>query len=166
VLEAANARIVRRTNALLGYPWGRDFRYDEAVVTGRGTGGRARATAIAAGLATANRTLEVDLLRPLVERMLPGSGTGPDEETRRTGFFRHVVIAEHPRDPSTEVRVEVVSTRDPYTATGWMAAEAAIVLATGQCAVGGGVWTPASALGSQLRDNLETHAGVTFTPLD
>lgn len=34
-----NTKIVRRSSALLGYPHGKDFRYEEAILTGSGPGG-------------------------------------------------------------------------------------------------------------------------------
>lgn len=164
VMEVVNAKVVRRTNALLGYPWGREFRYDEAMVTGRGPAGQARATAIATSVGAAQGVLGVDALRPLVERLLPSSGTGPGEGARERGFFTIEIIAEHPTGPGAEVRVEVVGDRDPgYGATSRMIGEAALVLAHGESEVGGGIWTPASALGDALRTRLEQHAGVTFT---
>ena len=39
VMAAINTRIVRRSNALLDYAYGKNFRYSEATSTGRGTGG-------------------------------------------------------------------------------------------------------------------------------
>jgi saccharopine dehydrogenase (NAD+, L-glutamate forming) len=44
-----------------------------------------------------------------------------------------------------------------------MIGEAALTLARGEADVGGGSWTPASALGDALRVRLEAHAGMTFT---
>ena len=32
IMAAINTRVVRRSNALLGFPWGEDFRYDEATL--------------------------------------------------------------------------------------------------------------------------------------
>ncbi len=40
-----NIKIVRRSNALLGYPYGKDFRYEEAILTSSGPGGWLKATA-------------------------------------------------------------------------------------------------------------------------
>ncbi|SVD19441.1 uncharacterized protein METZ01_LOCUS372295, partial [marine metagenome] len=49
VMAGINTRVVRRSHALLGYPWGQHFRYDEAVLTGDGPGGYARAALLAGG---------------------------------------------------------------------------------------------------------------------
>ena len=43
VMAAINARVVRRSNALAGYPYGKDFRYDERQLTGAGRPGKRKA---------------------------------------------------------------------------------------------------------------------------
>ncbi|MEL7208470.1 MAG: saccharopine dehydrogenase NADP-binding domain-containing protein, partial [Actinomycetota bacterium] len=50
VMGPVDTKVVRRTNALLDHAYGRDFRYDECLLTGTGPVGRAKATAMAAGL--------------------------------------------------------------------------------------------------------------------
>ncbi|MDH3308761.1 MAG: saccharopine dehydrogenase NADP-binding domain-containing protein [Acidimicrobiia bacterium] len=50
-----NSKIVRRTNALLGYPYGEEFRYDEARVVADGLSGRIRAKAEALGTSPLSR---------------------------------------------------------------------------------------------------------------
>ena len=49
VMASINAKIVRRSHALLGYPWGLDFRYSEGMSTGPGLRGLGTAVAISAG---------------------------------------------------------------------------------------------------------------------
>ena len=163
VMEVVNAKVVRRTNALLGYPWGRDFHYDEAVLTGPGLSGRARATAMAAGTAGATVALTTSGARRLADRFLPASGTGPDADAREAGFFDVRVLAEHPTDRARDVLVRVRGDRDPgYGATSRMLGEAALTLVHGESEAAGGSWTPASALGEPLIERLQAHAGITF----
>lgn len=163
VMEMINAKIVRRTNALLGYPWGREFHYGEAVLTGDGLSGRAKATAIAAGTGGGTLAMATRLGREVADRVLPDSGSGPDEAAREAGFFDMRIVAEHPQDRSKDVVARVTGDRDPgYGATSRMLGEAALTLAHGESTVGGGSWTPASALGDALRIRLEEHAGMTF----
>ena len=50
-MGAVNTKVVRRSNALLDYAYGRNFRYDEAVLCGRGPRGLAKATASGLGSA-------------------------------------------------------------------------------------------------------------------
>ena len=49
-----------------------------------------------------------------------------------------------------------------------MLTEAALCLAEDESkiAVGGGFWTPASAMGKLLRDRITTHAGLSFELID
>ena len=50
IMAAINTRIVFRSNALMGSPYGNDFKYDEAMLVGKGLKGRLTATAIVGGL--------------------------------------------------------------------------------------------------------------------
>ena len=166
VMEMVNAKVVRRTNALLGYPWGREFHYQEDVLLGDGLRGRARATAWAAGISGAMRSMSSGTLTDLGARflpdLLPESGDGPDADAREAGFLDVRIVATHP-DGGEDVVVKVTTDRDPgYGATARMIGEAALTLAHGEVDVGGGSWTPASALGDGLRTRLEAHAGMGF----
>ncbi|MEO0814331.1 MAG: saccharopine dehydrogenase NADP-binding domain-containing protein, partial [Myxococcota bacterium] len=79
VMAAINTRVVRRSHALLGYPWGREFTYREAVMTGPGAAGAIKAGAIAGGLGAVVTGASFDFSRGLLERfILPGAGEGPD----------------------------------------------------------------------------------------
>ena len=88
IMASVNTRVVRRSHALLGYPWGPDFRYHEAIRTGRGIGGWTRAAMITAGLAGLVGLASFSWSRNLLERyVLPKPGTGPDAQAREKGFF-------------------------------------------------------------------------------
>ena len=50
VMEAINARVVHRSNALSGNSYGTDFKYQEAVVTGEGGRGKRMARAASWGM--------------------------------------------------------------------------------------------------------------------
>ena len=89
IMASVNTRVVRRSHALLGYPWGKDFHYHEAIRTGRGMGGWMRAASITAGLAGLVGAASFGGSRRLLERfVLPKPGTGPDRQARENGFFR------------------------------------------------------------------------------
>ena len=49
-MAGINTKVVRRSNALAAFPYGKDFRYDEAVMSGDGIGGRLKAYGNAAAL--------------------------------------------------------------------------------------------------------------------
>jgi short subunit dehydrogenase-like uncharacterized protein len=93
VMAALNAKVVRRTNGLLGFPWGRDFAYDEAVLTGRGPLGAARAVALTAATGVAGLAMALPPTRALALRVLPSPGEGPDEAARERGGFEAVATA-------------------------------------------------------------------------
>src|SRR5687768_6092304 len=82
-----NTRVVYRSNALQGQAYGADFRYDEAMLAGRGARGRLTALAITAGLRGLMAGAALAPTRWLLERFLPAPGEGPSPEAQRAGFF-------------------------------------------------------------------------------
>jgi short subunit dehydrogenase-like uncharacterized protein len=162
VMAAINTRIVRRSNALLGYPYGKEFRYAEATATGPGLSGRLKATAASSAvrafmLASAFEGSRRYLLKPL----LPDPGEGPDRNARESGYFKLMLAGTTPGGDS--LRVQVTGDRDPgYGSTSKMIAESAVCLAKDSLTVGGGFWTPASAMGEPLLGRLRANAGVQF----
>ncbi|MCA9771662.1 MAG: saccharopine dehydrogenase NADP-binding domain-containing protein [Myxococcales bacterium] len=164
VMAAINTRIVHRTNALLGQAYGADFRYSEAVMTGTGLAGRAKAIGLAAGMGGFMAAAAIRPLRALLERfVLPEPGEGPSASAREAGFYDILVIG-RTADGAT-IRGRVRGDRDPgYGSTSKMLGEAAVCLAK-DCpkeTLGGGFWTPASAMGAKLMARLSENAGVTF----
>lgn len=160
VMSGINTRVVHRSNALLGYPYGREFVYDEAVLTGKGLRGRFAATAVALGLGV----FRFAPVRRLLEHfVLPKPGEGPSLLQQERGFFDLRLIGR--TDEGQSVRVKVTGDRDPgYGSTAKMLGEAAICLAfeVPRSDRAGGFWTPASALGEKLLKRLQTNAGLTF----
>lgn len=55
VMGAINTRIVHRSNGLQNARYGKEFTYDEAMMTGRGMKGRLAAYSITGGLALSSR---------------------------------------------------------------------------------------------------------------
>lgn len=159
-----NTKIVRRTNALLGFSYGKEFRYDEARVVGDGRSGRIKAKAEALGYVGFIAAVAFPPTRWLLKRyVLPGTGEGPDRETQESGQWRIVLVGK--MDDGTTVRVLVSGKGDPATgSTTRMLVESALCLAQDaeRIPVGGGSWTPAAAMGDLLLDRLVTHAGMSF----
>jgi short subunit dehydrogenase-like uncharacterized protein len=168
VMAAVNTRIVHRTNALLGAPYGEDFRYDEAMLTGRGARGRARAIALSTGLAAFMAAGSLKPTRWLLERfVLPAPGEGPSPEAQRQGHFDLRFVGR--TSDGRELRTQVTGDRDPgYGSTARMLGQAAACLALDvpKDARRGGFWTPASAFGDRLITRLQQHSGLAFTLLD
>ena len=161
IMAAGNTRIVRRTNALLGYPYGRNFRYDEAIATGHGAKGFIAASGVSAGTGALVAALATPPLRALAQRALPKPGEGPTEAQRESGFFVFELLGSRGHD---KLRVRVSADRDPgYGATAKMLGESALCLAldSARLPVQGGSWTPASAMGMPLVDRLN-EVGVRF----
>ncbi len=162
-----NERVIRRSNALLGYPWGREFRCTEVVPTGTGIGGAAGATLIAGGIGLFTALMSVDPVRSAIRRFVfPDPGEGPTEEQMENGHFRMRVLG---RGTATDgpFSVEAVfgADRDPgYGATARMLGESAMCLVREETdsPLDGGVLTPASGIGEPLVDRLRA-VGFTIT---
>ena len=165
VMAAINGRVVRRSNALLKYRWGEEFQYNEAQLCKSLSKAILATTAMGIGMGLMNFALT----RNIVEKRLPKPGEGPDEKARNDGFFEMFIHASHPHDSMKDLRAKVTGDRDPgYGSTSKMLAESAICLALDEKKSEGGIWTPSSALGSQLIDRLIKNAGLTFelVPID
>jgi short subunit dehydrogenase-like uncharacterized protein len=166
IMASVNTRVVRRSHALLGHPWGPDFRYHEAIRTGRGMGGWTRAAMITAGLGGLVGLASFSGSRSLLERfVLPKPGTGPDAEAREKGFFNLEHIGQ--LADGGRIRSRITGDRDPgYGSTSKMLAESAVCLAHDDLDSGGGVLTPAAAMAAPLIQRLTTNAGLSFQILD
>jgi short subunit dehydrogenase-like uncharacterized protein len=148
-MSTINTRSVHRSNLLLGFPYGKDFVYDEMVLTGPGEQGEANAKRVVAANA---------------EKAGPGApkpGEGPSKERRESGSYDLLFVGV--ADDGRQVRVAVRGDRDPgYGSTSKMIAECAICLLRDTPEVAGGIWTPGAAMGNKLIKRLVDHAGLTF----
>ncbi len=168
VMAAINTRIVHRSHALQGRPWGEDFRYDEAMMTGRGFSGRRRAWGWSLMLGTFALGVGFGPSRSLMKkRFLPKPGEGPTPEQQEEGFFR--LLFDGDDGQGNRLQARVTGDRDPgYGSTCKMLGEAAVALATelDPGALPGGFWTPSTALAEKLLPRLTEHAGLTFELLE
>ena len=163
VMAAINTRVVRRSNALMNFAYGEQFRYDEAMLAPAKQG---MVTSKLAGLAmtAGSASLIVPPLRAVAKRFLPSPGEGPSKEQREKGFYDIYLYGVHPEDRDLDLVARVTGDRDPgYGSTSKMLAESAICLAREDLPCEGGFWTPASAMGQVLIERLEDSAGLTFT---
>lgn len=176
LMAMINTRVVRRTNALFGYPYGRDFRYEERIDTGRGLSGRLRARTLSTGLRLFTTAAALQPTAWVLRRfVLPDPGEGPSAAERESGGFRFVIFGDGEREGGEAVRARttVTAEEDPgYGATARMLAEAALRLAetadgggaAGEAAGGplaSGVLTPGTAFGMPLVERLG-RAGISF----
>jgi short subunit dehydrogenase-like uncharacterized protein len=149
MMALINTRNVHRSNALMGFPYGREFVYDEMVLTGPGEKGEANARKVVA--ANSEKT----------GPNAPKPGEGPSKEERENGRYDLLYVAVAPN--GREVRASVKGDRDPgYGSTSKMIAECAICLLRETPDVPAGFWTPGAAMQHKLIERLVDHAGLTF----
>jgi short subunit dehydrogenase-like uncharacterized protein len=149
VMSTINTRNVHRSNMLLDFPYGRDFVYDEMLLTGPGEQGEAKAKQVVAAVNA--------------EKLGPGGpkpGEGPSKEERESGMFDLLFVGLAP--DGRQVRVAVRGDLDPgYGSTSKMIVECALGLREAPD-VKAGFWTPGAAMGHRLMKRLVDRAGLTF----
>jgi short subunit dehydrogenase-like uncharacterized protein len=160
-----NTRIVRRSNALLDWAYGKTFRYVETMSVGSSLAAPVTSALATGGLAGTfgfgNRFFKY-LPQRLVERLAPKPGTGPSEKARENGFYN---IETYTTTTSGARYVATVAQRgDPgYKATSVLLGESGLALALDRKHLSDlhGVLTPAAAMGDALLARLPV-AGVTL----
>lgn len=147
VMATINTKNIHRSNYLLGHDYGEDFTYDEMLLTGPGEDGEAMAKAVAADKSMAESTRQ------------PGEGPSPEE--RESGYYEVLFVGTSPQGEM--LKASVGGDRDPgYGSTSKMIAESAVCLLENPSLAGGGIWTPAAAMGEALIERLQQNAGLTF----
>lgn len=166
IMEGINSRIVHRTNMLLDYAYGQDFRYNEAQMMGQGAKGWMGAHALTFGVGGMLMAAYFGPTRRLLEKhVIPAPGEGPTPEQQREGFYDIRFFGQTSTGQTCSVKV--TGDQDPgYGSTAKMVSEAALCLA---CDIGpdknGGFWTPASLMGDALIERLKARAGIEFITL-
>jgi short subunit dehydrogenase-like uncharacterized protein len=154
MMAGPNTRIVRRSNALQDYAYGRRFKYSEHMNVGSSVAAPL-ISALISGVGNAASALGTRyfrlLPRRLVERVLPKPGTGPSEAVRERGFYK---VETYTTTTSGARYVATMAQRgDPgYKATAVLLGESGLALATDREALSDlrGVLTPAAAMGDAL----------------
>ncbi len=168
VMAAINTRVVHRSNALTGGGYGRDFRYDEAVLTGRGLKGRGAALGVVAAMGGFMLGAALKPTRWALERfVVPKPGEGPSPEAQQKGFYDLRFFGETPE--GQRLRARVTGDQDPgYGSTAKMLGQAGVCLAKDLAESGrsGGFWTPSTAMGDQLLERLQDYAGLGFEVME
>jgi trans enoyl reductase len=149
-----NTRIVRRSNALLDWVYGRQFRYAEHMSVGSSVVAPAASAVVTAvgnavfGLGSHYFRL---LPRRLVERFAPKPGTGPSAAARERGSYRVEVYTT--TTTGGRYRATIAQQGDPgYKATAVLLGESGLALALDRDKLSDlrGVLTPASAMGDAM----------------
>lgn len=168
IMSSINTRVVFRSNALSGDAYGKDFRYDEGALTGADKKGMWRARGVQAGMGLFGLGVALPPTRWVLERfVLPKPGEGPCPRAQEKGFWELDFIGR--LRGGQKIHVRLSGDRDPgYGSTAKMLGQAAMCLAfdIDKATVGGGFWTPATAMGGKLISRLEQHAGLSFRVID
>lgn len=160
-----NTRIVRRSNALLDWAYGRQLRYSESMSLGSSPLAPV-ASAVVGGVGAATFGLGSRyfrlLPRKLVERIVPKPGSGPSETARERGYYRIETFTTTTTGARYVARME--QRGDPgYKATSVLLGECGLALALDRDKLADlhGVLTPAAAMGDALLDRFPA-AGVSL----
>ena len=160
IMAGINTKIVRRSHALTNFQYGKDFRYEEAMMSGKGITGLLKAILAVFPLAMIGLNPN-SLLKKIVNSYMPKPGEGPGPEKRKNGFYNlrfYVTI-----DERRKAFAKVVGDNDPgYGSTSKMLAESALCLAFDKLPENYGVVTPSIAMGKQLLERLRNNAGLDF----
>ena len=149
IMATINTKNVHRTNFLSGFPYGRDFRYDEMLLTSPGEAGKAAAEAV------------TGLLKNPFGAKPPKPGEGPTPQQREAGHYDLVFRGEYADGRALSYGVK--GRYDPgYGSTSRMLAETGAALLA--CEAAGGIGTPGSFLGEALVERLREHAAIAFAP--
>ncbi|MEV0435179.1 saccharopine dehydrogenase NADP-binding domain-containing protein [Nocardia sp. NPDC050413] len=164
IMASHNTKVVRRSNGLLGWPYGKQFRYREVMNAGTSATAPLVAAGIAGGIVagmTSGAVLSrVSLGRKLLDRILPKPGTGPDEKARRSGWFTMKTFAR--TSSGAKYQATFSGTGDPgYQATAVLLGQSGLCLAFDELPERAGILTPASAMGEALTERLRA-AGMTI----
>lgn len=165
IMAAENSRIVRRSNALLDWSYGRTFRYAEQVSAGTSVLAPVRAavsTAALAGMSALGSRYANSAPARLFERLLPKPGSGPSESALSKGQYR--IETYTTTTTGARYRAVIAQQGDPsYLATAVLLGESGLALALDRDKLSAlrGVLTPATAMGDALLTRLPA-AGVTF----
>ncbi len=162
VLAPHNTRIVRRSNALQDWAYGRRFRYSETMSLGKSLAAPVAAAAVsgyqAGAFGLGNRYLRL-VPRRLLELFIPKAGTGPGEAIRKRGHYTAETFT------TTTSGARYLATfgqdSDAYSGTAVLLGESCLALALDRDRLSGlrGVLTPAAAMGDALLTRLPA-AGV------
>lgn len=162
VMAQYNSSVVRRSNALQAWAYGRNFHYDEYIGFKNNPLGLGAAVAVTAGLGIFIGATMLRPTRALLDRVLPGPGEGPSEKVQRNGYFTLEIHAR--TSMGARYVASVTGKKDPgYAGTAVMLGESVLALALDDDALppAAGVLTPAAGIGQPLIDRLRRH-GFTF----
>lgn len=151
-----NARVVRRAHALLDYPYGKDFTYLECKLAGNGWLKKTMAQLETWGVDLFVSADQNSWFGRFLMSLGPKEGSGPsDAEMQKNGPYSFVFFG---RTPSgAEIKAYAFSPLDPHRGTAALLGDTAFCVATQrkQLLQQAGFWTPGTAIGDRLEEQLE-----------
>lgn len=162
MMASFNTRIVRLSNTLTDWSYGRDFRYREQTDFGSSPVSPLMAGTMAVGLGGAVAGLSFKPTRLVLDRLLPKPGQGPSQRRRSGGRFWFEIRTT--TSTGAKYATRVGADHDPgYDGAAIMLGQSALCLALDADALPdrSGVLTPATAMGDVLVERLRAH-GFTF----
>ena len=155
VMAMFNTRIVRLSNTLSDWSYGRSLRYREVLDFGARRSSPAKALGTSLGLRGVLAGLAYAPTRAVLDRFLPRPGEGPTPEQMARGRFRLLIDAT--TTSGARYRTTVGADLDPgYTGTAVMLGQSALCLALDDIPDRAGVLTPATAMGDALVERLRS----------
>ncbi len=150
VMASYNTRIVRRSNALREWAYGRKFRYREVMSVGSSFASPVIAGAVSAGLGAVVLGMTF-APKQILDRVLPKPGDGPSTKAQESGHFTMDIYTT--TTSGAKYRSRVKAAGDPgYKATSVMLGESALALVHNRAELpdAAGVLTPATGIGDAL----------------
>ena len=161
IMASINTKIVRRSNFLSNYAYGKSFRYDESTIFGKGFFGRVKGILSTIPIGLIMSAKHGSLLKKGLDVLFPIPGEGPTKKKMEKGFYnlRFYITLED----GSNAFAKVTGDMDPgYGSSSKMLAESAVCLAKDKLSDTSGVLTPSLAMGDSLLKRLEKNAGLTF----
>ena len=162
IMSGINTRVVRRSNELLDFKYGKEFIYSEVTSFQKGIMGYLKSYSMLIFLGLTKFLMSFKLTFWLLKKFyLPNPGEGPNRNKRDNGFFK---ILLNGYVDGNHISCTVTGDKDPgYSGTAIMLTESAlsIILNKEEIPRKFGVLTPASAIGKILIKRLKTK-GIIF----
>ena len=161
IMASINTKVVRRSNFLSGYTYGKSFRYDEATILGKGFLGRIKGIISAISIGIIMSAKHGSIFKNSLDLIFPSTGEGPSKKKMEQGFYNlrfYITLYD-----GSNAFARVTGDMDPgYGSSSKMLAESAVCLAKDKLSNISGVLTPSAAMGESLLKRLEKNAGLTF----
>ena len=162
IMASINTKVVRRSNSLSSHSYGKNFRYDEGTIFGKGLFGRIKGIISTISIGLIMYAKHGSLLKKVLDSFFPIPGEGPTSKKMEKGFYnlRFYITLED----GSSAFAKVTGDMDPgYGSSSKMLAESAVCLAKDKLPNKSGVLTPSVAMGDSLLKRLEKNAGLKFS---